>query len=231
MTIAIGKAIQEGRHLLEPEAYELLAHYGLPVPPHRMVSSAEEAESAAANIGYPVVAKIVSPDILHKTEAGGVLLNLNDAAAVRGAYHQITERARQGKAAVRGVLISRMAPPGTEVIVGLTQDPQFGPMVMFGLGGVFVEVYQDVSFRLVPLAERDAAAMIQDVKAFPMLQGVRGKRPADLQALTDLLLKISKIAEENVEIAEMDLNPIIVYEKGLSVVDVRVLLHQKNPTA
>jgi acyl-CoA synthetase (NDP forming) len=196
-----------------------------------MVSSAEEAESAAANIGYPVVAKIVSPDILHKTETGGVLLNLNDAAAVRGAYHQITERARQGTAAVRGVLISRMAPPGTEVIVGLTQDPQFGPMVMFGLGGVFVEVYQDVSFRLVPLAERDAAAMIQDVKAFPMLQGVRGKRPADLQALTDLLLKISKIAEENVEIAEMDLNPIIVYEKGLSVVDVRVLLHQKTPTA
>lgn len=231
MTIAIGKAIQEGRHLLEPEAYELLAYYGLPVPPHRMVSSAEEAEAAAAKIGYPVVAKIVSPDILHKTEAGGVLLNLNDAAAVRGAYHQITARARQGKAAVRGVLISRMAPPGTEVIVGLTQDPQFGPMVMFGLGGVFVEVYQDVSFRLVPLAERDAAAMIQDVKAFPMLQGVRGKRSADLQALTDLLLKVSKIAEENVEIAEMDLNPIIVYEKGLSVVDVRVLLHHKNPTA
>lgn len=231
MTIALGKAIQEGRNFLEPEAYELLAHYGAPVPPHRCVSSVEEAEAAAADIGYPVVAKIVSPDILHKTETGGVLLNLNDGAAVRSAYQQITERARQGKADVRGVLISRMEPPGTEVIVGLAQDTQFGPVVMFGLGGIFVEVYQDVSFRLVPLAKRDAAAMIQEVKAFPMLQGVRGSRPADLEGLTDLLMKVSQIAEENLEIDEMDLNPVIVYEKGLSVVDVRILLHQKNPTA
>ena len=231
MTIAIGKAIQEGRNLLEPEAYELLGHYGLPVPPHRLVSSAAEAEAAAADIGYPVVAKIVSPDILHKTEAGGVLLNLNDGSAVRAAYEQITDRARQGKAAVRGVLIGRMAPPGTEVIVGVIQDAQFGPVVMFGLGGVFVEVYQDVSFRLVPLSKQDAAAMIQEVKAFPVLQGVRGKRSADLEALTDLLLKVSQIAEENPEIAEMDLNPVIIYEKGLSVVDVRILLHQKISAA
>jgi acyl-CoA synthetase (NDP forming) len=231
MTIAIGKAIQEGRNLLEPEAYALLAHYGLPVPPHQMVSSAEEAEAAAANIGYPVAAKIVSPDILHKTEAGGVQLNLNDGGAVKTAFQQITDRARQAKATVRGVLISRMAPPGTEVIVGVTQDAQFGPVVMFGLGGVFVEVYRDVSFRLVPLAKRDAAAMIQEIKAFPMLQGVRGKRSTDLDALIDLLLNVSKIVEENLEIAEMDLNPIIVYEKGLSIVDVRVLLHQKTPTA
>ncbi len=231
MTIAIGKAIQEGRNLLEPEAYELLAHYGLPAPSHRVVSSAKEAEAAAADIGYPVVAKIVSPDILHKSEAGGVLLNLNDGAAVRAAYDQITERARQAKAAVRGVLISRMAPPGTEVIVGLVQDAQFGPVVMFGLGGIFVEVYEDATFRLVPLAQRDAAAMIREVKAFPILQGVRGKRPADLGALADVLMKVSKIAEENLEIVEMDLNPIIVYEKGLSVVDVRVLLHHRTPTA
>lgn len=231
MTIAIGKAIQEGRNLLEPEAYALLAHYGLPVPSHQMVSSAAEAEAAAANIGYPVAAKIVSPDILHKTEAGGVRLNLNDGGAVKAAFQQITDRARQAKATVRGVLISRMAPPGIEVIVGVTQDAQFGPVLMFGLGGVFVEVYRDVSFRLVPLAKRDAATMIQEIKAFPMLQGVRGKRSADLDALTDLLLNVSKIAEENPEIAEMDLNPVIVYEKGLSVVDVRVLLHQKTPTA
>ncbi len=227
MMIAIGRAIQEGRNLLEPEAYELLEHHGLAVPPHRLVSSAEEAETAAADIGYPVVAKIVSPDILHKTEAGGVVLNLNDGGAVRAAYEQITDRARQGRAAVRGVLISRMAPPGTEVIVGVVQDDQFGPVVMFGLGGIFVEVYQDISFRLVPLSKQDAAAMIQEVKAFPMLQGVRGKRSVDLEALTDLLLKVSQIAEENLEIAEMDLNPIILYEKGLSVVDVRILLHQK----
>jgi len=123
-----------------------------------------------------------------------------------------------------------MAPPGTEVIVGLTQDLQFGPVVMFGLGGIFVEVYQDVSFRLIPLAERDAAAMIHEIKAFPLLQGVRGKKPADLKALTHLLLKVSQIAQENPEISEMDLNPVLVYEKGLSVVDARVLLHQRAPT-
>ncbi len=231
MALALGKAIQEGRNLLEPEAYDLLASYGVPVPFHRSAVSAEEAEAAANEIGYPVVAKIISPDILHKTEAGGVHLNLHDAAAVRAAYRQITERARREKAAVRGVLISRMAPPGTEVIVGITPDPQFGPVMMFGLGGVFVEVYQDVSFRLIPLAERDAAAMIREIKAFPILQGVRGRKPADLQALTDLLLKVSRIAQETPEIAEMDLNPVLVYEKGLNVVDARVLLHHRSPTA
>ena len=231
MTIAIGRAIQEGRNLVEPEAYELLEAYDVSVPRHRVVTSAEQAEVAAAEVGYPVVAKIVAPDILHKTELGGVLLNLNDAAAVRAAYRQIVERARQARAALRGVLISRMAPPGTEVIAGLTQDAQFGPVVMFGLGGIFVEVYRDVSFRLIPLTEPDAAAMIREIKASPVLQGVRGGRPADLQALTNLLLKVSRMAEENPEIAEMDLNPIIVYEKGLSVVDARVLLHHKAAPA
>lgn len=231
MTIAIGRAIQEGRNLLEPEAYELLEAYGVSVPRHRVVTSAEQAEAVAAELGYPVVAKIVSPDILHKTELGGVLLNLYDAAAVRAAYRQIVERARQARAALRGVLISRMAPPGTEVIAGLTQDAQFGPVVMFGLGGIFVEVYRDVSFRLIPLTEPDAAAMIREIKASPVLQGVRGGRPADLQALADLLLTVSRMAEENPEIAEMDLNPIIVYEEGLSVVDARVLLHHKAAPA
>lgn len=231
MTIAIGKAIQEGRNLVEPEAYELLEAYGVSVPRHRVVNSAEQAEVAAAELGYPVVAKIVSPDILHKTEVGGVLLNLNDAAAVRAAYRQIVERSRQARAALRGVLISRMAPPGTEVIAGLTQDAQFGPVVMFGLGGIFVEVYRDVSFRLIPLTEPDAAAMIREIKASPVLQGVRGGHAADLKALADLLLTVSRMAEENPEIAEMDLNPIIVYEEGLSVVDARVLLHHKAAPA
>ncbi|MGH7381402.1 MAG: acetate--CoA ligase family protein [Candidatus Methylomirabilales bacterium] len=231
MTIAIGKAIQEGRNLVEPEAYELLEAYGVSVPRHRVVNSAEQAEVAAAELGYPVVAKIVSPDILHKTEVGGVLLNLNDAAAVRAAYRQIVEHSRQARAALRGVLISRMAPPGTEVIAGLTQDAQFGPVVMFGLGGIFVEVYRDVSFRLIPLTEPDAAAMIREIKASPVLQGVRGGRSADLKALADLLLTLSRMAEENPEIAEMDLNPIIVYEEGLSVVDARVLLHHKAAPA
>ncbi len=231
MTIAIGKAIQEGRNLVEPEAYELLEAYGVSVPRHRVVNSAEQAEVAAAELGYPVVAKIVSPDVLHKTELGGVLLNLNDAAAVRAAYRQIVERSRQAQAALQGVLISRMAPPGIEVIAGLTQDAQFGPVMMFGLGGIFVEVYRDVSFRLIPLTEPDAAAMIREIKASPVLQGVRGGRPADLKALADLLLTVSRMAVENPEIAEMDLNPIIVYEEGLSVVDARVLLHHKTAPA
>lgn len=231
MTIAIGKAMQEGRNLVEPEAYELLAAYDVSVPRHQVVTSAEEAEAVAAELGYPVVAKVVSPDILHKTEVGGVLLHLSDAAAVRAAYRQIVERAKQARAALRGVLIAPMAPPGIEVIAGLTQDAQFGPVVMFGLGGIFVEVYRDVSFRMIPLTEPDAVAMIQEIKAFPILQGIRGGRSADLKALTDLLLKVSRIAEENPEIAEMDLNPIIVYEKGLSVVDARILLHHKAAPA
>lgn len=231
MTLALGRAIQEGRNLLEPEAYALLDSYRVSVPPHRFIRSAEEAEAAAAEIGYPVVAKIVSPDILHKTEVGGVLLHLNDGAAVKDAHRRIAAIARERKAELRGVLISRMLPPAPEVIVGLSQDPQFGPMIMFGLGGIFVEVYQDVSFRLVPLTERDATAMIREVKAFPMLQGVRGGRPSDLEALRDLLLKVSKITEENPEIAEIDLNPILVYEKGLGVADARILLHQKAPSS
>jgi len=226
MTTALHAALQEGRHLLEPEAYALLEAYGVPVPSHRLVTSAEQAAAAAAEIGYPVVAKIVSPDIVHKTEAGGVLLNLTDGPAVHSAYRQLTERGRARKAALRGVLISRMAPPAIEVIVGLTQDVQFGPVIMFGLGGIFVEVYQDVAFRLVPLSERDAAAMIREVKAFPLLQGIRGKGPVDLAALTDLVLTVSRIAEAHREIVEMDLNPVLVYDTGLCVVDARVLLRQ-----
>ncbi|MFQ5658687.1 MAG: acetate--CoA ligase family protein [Candidatus Methylomirabilales bacterium] len=231
MPLALGKAIQEGRNLLEPESYALLDSYGVTVPPHRFSRSADEAEAAAAEIGYPVVAKIVSPDIVHKTEVGGVLLNLNDGAAVKDAHRRITAIAKEHKADLRGVLIGRMLPPAPEVIVGVTPDPQFGPVIMFGLGGIFVEVYQDVSFRLVPLAERDATAMIHELKALPMLQGGRGSKPADLGALTDLLLKVSQIAQENPEIAEIDLNPILVYEKGLGVADARILLHHKAPSS
>ncbi len=229
MGISLGKAVQEGRNLLEPEAYELLKSYGLPVPVFRLTTTPEEAERAAQEIGYPVVAKIVSKDILHKSDAGGVILNLRSGEEVRSAYRQITERARELKAEVRGVLIAKMSPPGTEVIVGLTQDPQFGPALMFGLGGIFVEVYRDVAFRLVPLTGEDAKAMIREVKGFPVLEGIRGKRPADLDALSDLLLKVSRIAEENPEITEMDLNPVLVYETGLRVVDARVLLHHPAP--
>ena len=229
MGIFLGKAMQEGRNLLEPEAYELLKSYGLPVPPFRLTTSPEEAEMAAREIGYPVVAKVVSKDILHKSDAGGVILNLRNGEEVRSACRQITERAKDLKAEVRGILIAKMSPPGTEVIVGLTQDPQFGPAVMFGLGGIFVEVYQDVAFRLLPITLKDAKAMIREIKGFPILQGVRGRRPADLEALSDLLLKVSRIAEENPEIAEMDLNPVLVYETGLQVVDARVLLHHPAP--
>jgi acyl-CoA synthetase (NDP forming) len=200
----------------------------VPVPHHRVVTSSEEAEAAARALGTPAVAKIISPDILHKTEAGGVLLNLGEDAAVVSAYRQLTERARHQGAAVRGVLVCQMAPPGTEVIVGLTQDVQFGPVVMFGLGGIFVEVYQDVAFRLVPVSAHDAATMIRQIKAFPILQGIRGTKPADLQSLTDLIVTVSRIAEAHAEIAQMDFNPVIVYEKGLSVVDARVLLQHKG---
>lgn len=226
---ALRKAKQEGRNLLEPEAYELLESYGLPVPPFRLTATPEEAARAAQELGYPVVAKIVSRDILHKSDAGGVALNLQSGEEVESAYRQVTERAGVLKAEVRGVLIAKMAPPGTEVIVGITPDPQFGPTVMFGLGGIFVEVYRDVAFRLIPITVKDAKAMIREVKGFAVLEGVRGRRPADLEAVSNLLLTVSRIGEEHPEIAEMDLNPVLVYERGLQIVDARVLLHHPAP--
>jgi len=223
----IQQARAERRHLLEPEAYQLLQAYDLPVPRHRFVRDAAEAAAAAEAIGFPVALKVVSPDVLHKSEAGGVRLDLREPAAVRAAFGETFAAARAARADARlaGALVVEMARPGTEVIVGMTRDPQFDATVMFGLGGIFVEVYRDVTFRIVPLAERDAREMIREVKGLPLLTGFRGRTPGDLEAIAGILLRVSRMAEELPEIAEVDLNPIVIYERGGLLLDARLLLH------
>ncbi len=223
----IASARAAGRTLLnEVEAKRLLAEAGIPVTEARLARTREEAERLAEAIGYPVVLKVVSDDIPHKSDVGGVQLNLPDRQAVGAAYDRILEnvRARRPDAHIEGVSVQRQAPPGVEVIVGLTTDPQFGPVVMFGLGGVLVEVLQDVAFRVVPLTTRDAREMVREVKGFALLQGYRGASPADLTALESLLLKVSELAQRHPEIAELDLNPVFAYPDGALAVDARVVL-------
>ena len=217
----------EGRTLLnEVESKQLLEEAGIPTTLARLAASREGAVSAASEIGYPVVLKIVSPDIAHKSDVGGVALNLGDAEAVGTAYDGIIAavRAAQPTARIDGVAVQTMARPGTEVIVGMTKDPQFGPVLMFGLGGIMVEVLKDVSFRIVPLTDRDADQMIGDIRGFPVLQGVRGQPAADLPALKRLIKQVSGFVEAHPEIEELDLNPVFAYPKGALAVDARIVL-------
>jgi acyl-CoA synthetase (NDP forming) len=221
------QAKKEGRkYLLEPEAKTLCQEYGIPVTKFKVATSVEEAVKFAEGIGYPVVLKIVSPEVIHKFDVGGVVLNLKNASEVKDAYDRIIKSVRKHKpeAKIVGVLVQEMAPASTEVIVGATKDPQFGPALMFGLGGIFVEVLKDVTFRIAPITESDAREMITEVKAYPILKGFRGQPPADIDAIAKILLSTSKLVMQHPEIKELDLNPIIVYEKGAKTVDARVIL-------
>jgi len=175
-----------------------------------------------------VALKIVSPDILHKTDAGGVKIGLNDAKDIRAAYAEIMQNAGTyaPQADIRGVLVSPMANPGTELIIGTKYDDQFGPIIMFGLGGIMVEVLKDVSFRVLPISLLSAGRMIEEIKAYPVLTGTRNTPPRDKRAIKRLLTTCSEVMEAYPEIREMDLNPVIAYEKGLQVVDVRILLKE-----
>ncbi len=220
-------AISEGRKvLLEPEAKALVAEYGIPVTRVKVAKSEDEAVQFAREIGLPVVLKIVSPDVLHKSDVGGVKVNLKTEEEVRRAYNEIIEsvRSRVPNARIVGVLIQEFAPSGVEVIIGLIRDPQFGPTVMFGLGGVFVEVFRDVSFRVAPLTERDAEEMISEIKGSKLLEGYRGAEPVDKRALVDALVRAGQIGVDHPEVKEMDLNPVMAYPSGLKVVDARVIL-------
>jgi acyl-CoA synthetase (NDP forming) len=223
----IKKARLDGRTILsEVEAKQLLAKAGIPVVEARLAATRQEAVSVAKELGYPVALKVVSAQITHKTDVGGVKLNLGTAKEVRAAFDEIGKAARRAvpDAIVEGVSVQRMAEPGIEVIVGMTTDAQFGPVLMFGLGGVLVEVLKDVAFRVVPITARDAHQMVRDIQAFPLLQGYRGQEPADLKALERLLLKLSKFIERQPDIAELDLNPVFAYPKGAVAVDARVVL-------
>jgi len=212
--------------LLEHEAKRLFAIHDAPVPADALAQTAKAAVAIAKNIGSEVVLKIVSPDILHKSDAGGVRLKLGTEKEIRRAFDEIIENARNFNpgADIRGVLVSPMAVEGVEIIIGTKYDDQFGPIIMYGLGGIMVEILKDVSFRVLPITPTDAKRMIMETKSYPILNGARGKPPLDQKSIRKLLLLCSEIAEAYPDIQEMDLNPVIVQESGLSLVDARVIL-------
>lgn len=223
----IQKALDEGRtYLLEPEAKEIIRAYGIPTTKFKVARTPSEAVKYAEEIGYPVVLKIVSPDIIHKSDVGGVKVNLKNQDEVVKAFNEILENVKRHKSDARivGVLVQEFCPEGREVIVGMAKDPQFGPALMFGLGGIFVEVLKDVSFRVAPITRYDAEEMIKEIKAYPILEGIRGQPPADIEALIDILLKVSNLVIEHPEIDQLDLNPIFAYPKGAKAVDARIIL-------
>lgn len=222
-------ARDEGRRgLLEHEAKRLLSLHGAPATVDRLATSAGEAVRIAGALEGPVALKICSPDILHKSDAGGVRLGLSGRRAVSEAFGKILESARsyRPEADLRGCVVSPMAPRGVETIIGTKIDPQFGPVIMFGVGGILVEVVRDVVFRVLPISRRAARQMISEIRAAPVLNGCRGEPPTDREALVDLLLTVSEVIEAYPSIEEMDLNPVIVHEKGLNVVDARILLRR-----
>jgi acetate---CoA ligase (ADP-forming) subunit beta len=209
----------------EPEAIALLASYGISYPEHGVAHSAEEAVQIAERIGYPVVMKVISPQIVHKSEAGGVCVNIDKAEAVAQAFHKIFKEVKKynADAEIRGILVCRQAKAGLELVVGKTEDEVFGPVLMFGLGGVFVEILRDVSFRICPINKEEAVKMINEIKGHKILKGARGNQALDVDAIADLLVRISQLVTEQPDIAEIDLNPVRVYEEGLTVLDARVL--------
>jgi acetyl coenzyme A synthetase (ADP forming)-like protein len=212
----------------EIEAREVLDAYGMCLPRSELAHSPEQAAALAEQIGFPVVMKISSPDILHKSDIGGVRVGIADAAAARDAYEVIEYRARtySRDAAIWGVLVQEQVRHGREVLVGVSRDPQFGPLIGVGLGGIYVEVLQDVAFRLAPLTREEVREQIRSIRSYPLLRGVRGDPPADLAAIEDVVLRVAQLADDFPEIVEMDINPLVVYpnSEGAMVVDARIIL-------
>jgi acetyl coenzyme A synthetase (ADP forming)-like protein len=223
----ISAARGDGRSaLLEHEAKKLFAIHGAPVTVERLVQTADEAVEFAHYLEKNVVLKIVSPDILHKSDAGGVQVNLKTEKEIRTAFQEISKNAHRynPKADIRGMLVSPMADEGVEVIIGTKYDDQFGPVIMYGLGGILVEILKDVSFRVLPITRSAAKKMIEQTQSFPILNGARGKPPLDQKAIRKLLMLCSEIVVAYPDIEEMDLNPVIVHENGISIVDARIIL-------
>ncbi len=212
--------------LTEHEAKKLLAKYGIPVTKESIALSADEALAIALHIGTPVAMKISSPDISHKSDVGGVVLNVIKEE-VRTTYNEIISRIKKAVpgANIEGVLVQQMAPSGQEVIVGLKKDAQFGHALMFGLGGIFVEIYRDVTFRVVPIEKRDALEMISEIKGYPILKGVRGKKPVDIDAIAHVLMSVADMASKE-NIIELDINPLIASETGAVAVDASAMVEE-----
>jgi acetate---CoA ligase (ADP-forming) subunit beta len=223
----IEAARREGRQVLtEAESKELLAGLGIRTTQMRAAATRDQAVAASRDVGYPCVLKVASPDITHKSDAGGVRVCLADAVQVGEAFDAILASCREKypEARIDGVTVQDMAAPGLEVIVGMATDAQFGPVVMFGLGGVWVEVLKDVSFKIVPLSRDDARAAVGEIRAARLLDGFRGSDPVDKAALEDILLKVSEFVAATPAVKELDLNPVFAYPHGAVAVDARVIL-------
>lgn len=212
--------------LLEHEAFQLLDQYGIPFPPYGIARTPDEAGEISSKIGYPVVIKVISPDISHKTDVGGVILNVESRENAVKAFEEIIGniKRRIPSARVEGVLVQKMVPKGLEVIIGGLRDPTFGVVVMFGLGGVFTEVLRDVTFRVWPFTKQDALEMLSEVKGAVLLKGFRGMPPVSVESIVDIILKFGKLMEDHPEIESADLNPVVAYPDGSLVVDARFIL-------
>ena len=223
----IGKALEEDRSALSSiEAFQVAEAYGIPVPPLQVVKSREEAVSVARSVGFPLVAEIESPDIIHKTDVGGIVLNIENEDAALKAFDQILENIKKNTptAKVIGVAFRKMVEEGQEVLVGMHRDPTFGPLIAFGMGGIFVNILKDVSFRITPLAEMEAKEMISETKASKILYGYRGMETLDINSVVDVILRVSQLAMDFKEITDIDVNPLFVYRNGCVAVDVKILL-------
>jgi acetyl coenzyme A synthetase (ADP forming)-like protein len=228
----IGNALSNGRRALSaPEAQWLCDAYGIPTPKQGFAKTAAEAVKIATRLRYPVALKIISDDILHKTEAGGVIVGLTNGGEVRRAYDRLVKNAKayRKNAQIQGVQVQQMVSGGQEVMIGAVTDPSFGKMIAFGLGGVLVEVMKDITFRLAPVGKKDALAMLDTIRGADILSGVRGGQGVDRAALADIITKVSKLVADFPEVQEVDLNPIFATEKGARAVDVRIVIGEKRP--
>lgn len=222
----ISRAGKQNRSLLEPEAYEILASYNVPILDYRLVTSSETAGGLSAEIGFPVAMKVVSRDVIHKSDSGGVRLNIADEKEAVRAYNDILDSVTEAvpNAAIEGILVAPMVTGGVEVIMGMVRDPQFGPAIMFGLGGIFVEILKDVVFEIAPVERWEAERMIKSIKGYPLLAGARGNEPCDIDSLIDIAAGLSRLSLDLPEIKEIDLNPVLATPKRSFVLDARLLL-------
>ena len=222
--------MQEHSFILETEAVEYLKRFNIPYPDHALAADPEEAAALAAKIGFPVVLKIVSPQVVHKSEAGGVAVGLKSAEEVKAAANKIlgSVKAYAPEAEIKGLLVCQQAGSGVEVIVGGLRDGIFGPAVMAGLGGIFTEILKDVAFRVHPLSEAEALSMLKDLKGYPLLAGARGKDAVDLTGLAKLVVAVAKLMNDCPEVAELDLNPVLAYPDKILPVDARISLIKQD---
>jgi acyl-CoA synthetase (NDP forming) len=216
------------RKLPDEEVFKLLEEYKIPYLPFIITKTPEEAATAAEKIGFPVVVKVISPDISHKSDVGGVIIGLNNTAEVTRAAQEVLEKvkARAPSARITGIMVQKMAKPGVEVIIGGLRDAIFNTTLMFGLGGIYTEILRDVSFRVWPITEEEAVEMIIEIRSRNILRGYRNTPPVDLKSLAEIILKLGRILEEHSEIQSADLNPVLAYPNGAVVVDARFIVRE-----